>query len=85
MATRSSLLAQRIAWTGVWWAIAIGLQSWTLLKRFSTHTTHWRILPILTLRSLQCCLVTKSYASLCDPMDCSTPGFPVLHCLSEFA
>ena len=21
----------------------------------------------------------------CDPMDCSTPGFPVLHCLPEFA
>ena len=23
--------------------------------------------------------------SLCDPMDCSTPGFPVLHYLLEFA
>ena len=23
--------------------------------------------------------------TLCDPMDCSTPGFPVLHYLSEFA
>ena len=22
---------------------------------------------------------------LCDPMDCSTQGFPVLHCLLEFA
>ena len=22
---------------------------------------------------------------LCDPMDCSTPGFPALHCLLEFA
>ena len=21
----------------------------------------------------------------CDPMDCSTPGFPVFHCLPEFA
>ena len=21
----------------------------------------------------------------CDPMDCSTPGFPVLHCLLKFA
>ena len=21
----------------------------------------------------------------CDPMDCSTPGFPDLHCLPEFA
>ena len=23
--------------------------------------------------------------TLCDPMDCSTPGFPVLHLLSELA
>ena len=26
-----------------------------------------------------------SYLILWDPMDCSTPGFPVLHCLPEFA
>ena len=29
--------------------------------------------------------VTKSCPTLCDPMDCSTPGFPVLLCLPEFA
>ena len=23
--------------------------------------------------------------TLCDPTDCSTPGFPVLHCLPQFA
>ena len=28
---------------------------------------------------------TKSCLTLCDPMDCSTPGFPVLHYLLEFA
>ena len=32
-----------------------------------------------------CCSVAKSCPTLCDPMDCSTPGFPVLHCLPEFA
>ena len=32
-----------------------------------------------------CCLVAKSGSTLSDPMDCSTPGFPVLHCLLEFA
>ena len=26
-----------------------------------------------------------SCVQLCDPMDCSRPGFPVLHCLLEFA
>ena len=31
------------------------------------------------------CLVAKSHSTLCDPMDCSTPGFPVLHDLLEFA
>ena len=32
-----------------------------------------------------CCSVTKSRLTLCDPMDCSTPVFPDLHCLQEFA
>ena len=26
-----------------------------------------------------------SHFQLCKPMDCNTPGFPVLHCLWEFA
>ena len=29
--------------------------------------------------------VAQSSATLCDPMDCSKPGFPILHCLLEFA
>ena len=32
-----------------------------------------------------CCSVTKSCLTLCDPMNCSTPGFPVLRYLLEFA
>ena len=32
-----------------------------------------------------CCSVTKSCLSLCNSMDCSTPDFPVLHYLPEFA
>ena len=31
------------------------------------------------------CSVTKLCPTLCDPMDCSVPGFPVLHYLPEFA
>ena len=30
-----------------------------------------------------CCSVTQ--LCLCDPMDCSVPGFPILHHLPEFA
>ena len=32
-----------------------------------------------------CCSVAHSYLTLCNPMDCSTPGFLVLHCLPEVA
>ena len=32
-----------------------------------------------------CCSVTQFCPALCDPMDCSMPGFPVLHYLLEFA
>ena len=32
-----------------------------------------------------CCSVAKSCPTLCDLMNCSTPGFPVLHSFPEFA
>ena len=32
-----------------------------------------------------CCSFGKSYSTLCNPINCSTPGFPVLHYLLEFA
>ena len=31
-----------------------------------------------------CCSVAQACPTLGDPMDCSTPGFPVLHYLLEF-
>ena len=31
-----------------------------------------------------CCSVTQSCPTLCDPIDCSTPGLPVHHQLLEF-
>ena len=34
---------------------------------------------------LLCCSVTKSCPTLCESMDCSTPGIPVFHSLPEFA
>ena len=40
---------------------------------------------ILVLCGSGCCSVTQSYPTLCDPMDCSMPGYPVLHHLPEFA
>ena len=32
-----------------------------------------------------CCLVDKLCPTLCNPVDCTMPGFPVLHHLLEFA
>ena len=60
---------------------------------------HWRLLTIedltqiftfihltiLTGHLLYCCSVAKSSLALCDPINCSTPGFPILHCLPGFA
>ena len=40
---------------------------------------HWKYLLVIC-----CCSVTKSCPTLCSPMDCSTPGPPVLHYLPEF-
>ena len=55
-------------------------------------TEYWVKFPVLDIRSLQViyficcgCSVTKSCPTLCDPMDCSKPGFPVLQYLPEFA
>ena len=42
----------------------------------------------VTLSSLtheRCCSATKLCLTACNHMDCSTPGFPVFHCLPEFA
>ena len=36
------------------------------------------------LRHCCCCLVTQPCLTLYNSMDCSKPGFPVLHCLTEF-
>ena len=32
-----------------------------------------------------CCSLAKSCLTCCNPMDCSAPGFPILHYLLEFA
>ena len=43
-------------------------------------------ISLLLLFTLLCgCSVTQSCQTLCDPMDCSMPGFPVLHYLLKLA
>ena len=38
-----------------------------------------------TMETVQFSSVTQSYPTVCNPMDCSMPGFPVHHQLPEFA
>ena len=45
----------------------------------------WVLRSASSIYSSCCCSITKSCPTLCDPMDCSTPVFPVLHHLLEFA
>ena len=40
---------------------------------------------ILLVVCCYCFLVAESCPTLCNPMGCSTAGFPILHCLPEFA
>ena len=43
------------------------------------------LLPVAEILASCCCSVAKPYLNLCSPMNCNTPGFPVLHYLLEFA
>ena len=50
----------------------------------SVPDTGYNLCPLgFTLLGTSCCVVVKSYPTLHDPMDQSTPGPPVFHCLLE--
>ena len=52
------------------------------------HHGHWVQLPVLYRRFplvISFIVVVQLCPSLCDPMGCSTPGFPVLYYLLELA
>ena len=61
--------------------------SFTLFKLYPPARSlilnfHW---PLLTSLNICCCSVAKSYLTLWDTMNCSTPGFPVFHYFLVFA
>ena len=71
----------------------ISLQSKGLSRTFCS-TTVWKHQFLGTQPSLWsnshlhtscCCSVSKLCPTLCNPLDCNTPGFPVLHYLLGFA
>ena len=62
-------------------------KTWVLTSVLHGKRSHPLVFPVclsLMLRSY-CCSVVQSCPTLWDPMDCSTPGFPVLHYLLEYA
>ena len=60
------------------------LQGWLGTETCGSYSMSWeRIIPHIT--SLLLCSLTKLYWTLCNPMDCSTPGSPVLHSIRAFA
>ena len=58
------------------WKI-LEIRKYVIFTKFSAAGI-WRI-------CMCCCSVAKSCPMFCDLMDCSKPGFPVLHYLLEFA
>ena len=56
-----------------------------LFLKFSVFKNILEVFLHSKLSKLCCCSVAQSYMTLCDPTDCSTPGFPVIHHLPEFA
>ena len=65
-----------------WWASLVNLiwsqvVFWGMKNADIFHLLHFLVLC--------CCSVFKLCLTLCNPMDCNMPGFPVLPYLSEFA
>ena len=58
-----------------------------VLKSFDVVVCVYFLFVALTWFSVQFLVVqfAQSCLTLCDPMDCSMPGFSVLHYLPEFA
>ena len=84
-------LRELLGWWPQWCAGRMAYQKERAWKVCTTPPPLIPYLPYLCISSVQlflsccCCSVTQSCLTYCDRMDCSTPGFPVLHPLLEFA
>ena len=74
-ATHSSVLGLRIPWTGS----LVGYSPWGCEESDTTERLGTRA------RTVAVVVQSLSRVRLCDPLDGSTSGFPVVHHLSEFA
>ena len=66
-----------------------GKQTGAMRRKERSLTQNKNLVPVVLYYTsafpIICCSVAKSRLTLCNPMDRSTPGFPVFHCLPEFA
>ena len=69
-------------WKFLWWTWAGFI--WASASSSPFLSSHWSEIPS-SFSIWCCCSVTKLCLTLCNTTDCSTPGFPVLHYLPEFA
>ena len=93
MTTHSSILAWEIQWTegpgySPWGCKRVGHNLVTKPlpappQRIIFNTKIREKMPNIIRHCF--CSVTKVCPTLCNPMDCSMPGFPILHYLLEFA
>ena len=62
-------------------------ENWRRLRGFILQPDNWIKMPVMLLHcsSVQFNSVAQSCPTLCDPMNCSTPGLPVHYQIPEFA
>ena len=80
------MLKNCLLWILFWWYNYLEiLFSFRLILNFAA----FQLLPLSSCLPIDifhcCCSVAQSCLTLCDSMDCSTPGLPVPHHLSKFA
>ena len=56
----------------------------SIFRVFSCLNHFFSVMSNISLSDVQFSSVAQSCPTLCDPMDCSTPGFPIHHQLPEF-
>ena len=81
---RSIIHFELLIFNTIWVRSPTTFSKWVSIdfpESFSENT----ILSFIELFCCCCQSVAKSCSTFWDPMDCSSPGFPVLHYLLEFA
>ena len=70
-----SLWSEFMCWNSYIWNSGHGDGIWEVIRSWGWRPHEWDCY----------CSVAQLFLTLCDPMDCSTPGFPVPHHLLESA